>query len=45
MVDTEQGYFPLLIKLSDTGEEMVVDIPDNLPNGRAFTVLQTNYEE
>ena len=39
------SYYPLLIRLSDTGEQMVVGIPEKIPQGRSFTVLETKYFE
>lgn len=36
------SYFPILIKISNTNEERVVDDVESLPIGEAFTVLKTN---
>lgn len=46
----DKGYFPLLIlvfdkdELIDEGREMVVETPQDIPSGKTFTVLETNYE-
>ena len=39
-----EGYFPLLILLVDDDREMVVARPADIPCGKTFRVLQTNYE-
>ena len=36
------GYFPVLIRLVDSGEHMVVTTPEKIPSGRPFKVLETN---
>lgn len=36
------SYFPIKVKLANTGEEYVVDHPNNLPSNMAFTVLEVS---
>lgn len=38
-------FFPLLIRYSDTRENMVVNSPNEIQSGKSFTVLKTNYKE
>ncbi len=40
-----QTSFPVLIKLTDTDEESVIDKPEDLPQGVAFTIIETNVQE
>lgn len=35
----DQSYFPLVVRFSDTGEELAFDEPRYIPSGRPFVVL------
>lgn len=37
------SYFPLLILLVDSNKKMIVETPEDIPNGVGFKVLKTNY--
>ncbi len=39
---TGRSYFPVLIQYT-TGEKFVANTPEDIENGKAFTVLKTNY--
>lgn len=36
------SHFPLLVKY-DNGEEMIIEHPSDIINGKGFKVLKTNY--
>lgn len=36
-------YFPLLIEITDSKEQKIINTIDQLPNGISFKVLETNY--
>lgn len=40
---TEKSYFPLCIEYTDTGTTATVYSPDAIPTGRAFKILETQY--
>jgi len=40
--ELKKSYFPLMICLTKTGENMVVKEPADIPSGVAFKVVQTN---
>lgn len=44
LVDNESIYseFPVLIKMTVTGEEFTINHPDDLPNKQAFRIIETN---
>jgi hypothetical protein len=37
------SYFPLLILLVDENRKMVVNDPKEIPSGKTFKVLKTNF--
>ena len=38
------SYFPIRIRITSTGKEIVVKTVNELPNEEAFVVLETNVE-
>lgn len=41
----DTGFFPLLVRYSDSREKIVVNLPSEIQSGKSFTVLETNYKE
>ena len=37
------SYFPILIVLTESGEERVINKPDEIPIAKTFKVLKINY--
>lgn len=40
-----QSNFPLVIQLVETGENLIVNTPEEIPSGVAFKVLVTRADE
>lgn len=41
--DMELSYFPIRVQFTDSKEIKVIDAPEQIPNGRGFRILNTNY--
>jgi len=40
-----KSWFPLLIRITKTGEERVILCPEDIPSGKTFKVLEIRYEQ